>query len=72
MTIANSLDNEQFSQPIEVITVGEQLEYTAKQAGELHFRINESNGGLGDNAGSVTLTIEKTRVTHGTAESPKR
>lgn len=70
MTIANSLDNEQFSQPIEVITVGEQLEYTAKQTGELHFRINESNGGLGDNAGSVTLSIRKTKATQGTADSP--
>jgi hypothetical protein len=59
MTLASSFDEEQFSQPIEVIPVGEHSEYTAKQAGELHFRINESNGGLSDNAGVVTIKVQK-------------
>lgn len=59
MTVSGTLDKEQYSQPIEVIAVGEQLKYTAKHDGELHFRINESNSGLGDNSGKVTVTILK-------------
>lgn len=59
MTVAGTLEKEQFSQPIAIVTVGEQLEYTAKEAGELHFRINESIGGLSDNAGALSITIQK-------------
>lgn len=59
MTLAVAHDKEQFSQPIEIISVGDQLKYTAKQAGELHFRVNESSGGLSDNSGTLTVTIKK-------------
>lgn len=59
MTVAGPQEKEQFSQPIEVVAVGDQLEFTAAQAGELHFRINESSGGLGDNSGTITVTIRK-------------
>ena len=59
MTVVGSLDKEQFSQPIEVVAVGGQLEFTAQQAGELQFRINESSAGLSDNSGTLTVTIRK-------------
>ena len=59
MTVAGPQERGQFAQPIEVIAVGDRLEITAKQAGELHFRINEPSDGLGDNSGTVTVTIQK-------------
>jgi hypothetical protein len=59
MTVAGPQEKEQFSQPIEVIAVGDQLEFTATRSGELHFRINESSRGLGDNSGTVTVTVRK-------------
>ena len=60
MTISAPLTEEQFSQPIEVTAVGERLEVTAPKTGELHFRVNESNAGLADNSGAVTVTLRKT------------
>ncbi len=59
MTVAGGLEKEQFSQAIDVIAVGDRLEFTAKQSGEIHFRLNEPSAGLADNTGSVTLTIRK-------------
>ncbi len=60
LTIAQPDPQEpEFSQPLDVISVGSRLELTARQTGELHFRINESNAGLADNSGSLSVTINK-------------
>ena len=59
LTISSPMIKEQFSQPIEVVAVGEHLEFTASATGELHFRVNESNAGLADNSGSTKVTIRK-------------
>lgn len=47
-----------FTPPLEVIAVGNGLEFDASRTGELFFRINESNGGLHDNSGTVEVTIK--------------
>jgi hypothetical protein len=60
LTIAQPIATEpEFTQTIETIAVGEQLELTVKKAGELHFRVNESNAGLADNSGETTITVRK-------------
>ncbi len=59
MTISSPQAKEQFSQPIEVTAVGARLEFNASATGELHFRVNESNVGLADNSGTLSLTIQK-------------
>jgi hypothetical protein len=60
LALADGINNDQtHTQPIEAIPVGDHLEITAPRAGELHFRINESNGGLADNAGQLTVSIRK-------------
>ncbi len=58
LTIARANPQEpEFTQPLEVIAVGQRLELTAKQDGELHFRVNESNAGLADNSGTTAISI---------------
>ena len=69
MTISSPLVKEQFSQPIEVVAVGDRLEWTASSSGELHFRVNESSAGLANNSGSMKLQIQKTGAA---AESESR
>ncbi len=60
MTIAAGQPEESDStQPIDVIAVGRHAEVKVPKAGELHFRVNESNRGLGDNSGSVQVSIKK-------------
>ncbi len=61
MTISAPMVKEQFSQPIEIISVGDYLEITATVSGELHFRVNESNAGLADNSGAAQVAIRKHR-----------
>ncbi len=59
MTVTSPMEKEQFSQPIDVIAVGDRLQFSVKQSGELHFRVNESSGGLADNEGKLRVSIER-------------
>jgi hypothetical protein len=60
LTVVQPVLNEpQNTDPLDVVPVGSHLEYTAKMGGELQFRINESNAGLGDNSGATSVTIRK-------------
>jgi hypothetical protein len=59
MSTASGLAHEpDFAQPLNILQVGDGGEFTVAQGGELLFRINESIGGLSDNAGTLTVTIE--------------
>ncbi len=58
MTIAPPIPQEpDFSLPLSSIAVGADGEITIAESGELHFRINESIGGLADNEGTLNITI---------------
>ena len=46
---------------LEILTVGQELIWAAKETGELHFRVNESTGELVDNAGELDVEIELIR-----------
>lgn len=45
------------TEKLEVLTVGQELIWTAEENGELHFRINESSADLVDNVGELELEI---------------
>lgn len=60
MTLAAPITEEPDSAlPITVEAVGLGGEYKAVQTGELHFRVNEAQGQLGDNTGTIEVTIER-------------
>lgn len=52
-------DPTQTSQRLEPIALGSDLEITAQNAGELHFRLNEPAKNLADNEGELRLVITR-------------
>lgn len=59
MSTAAALPHEpDFAQPLSILPVGEGGEFTIARGGELLFRINESIGGLSDNSGTLSVSVE--------------
>lgn len=46
-----------FASPLLTVPVGSGGMFQSPHAGELFFRVNESNGGLSDNSGQITITV---------------
>ena len=57
MVVLSPQPNESATEFIEVIPVGSQLRWQAKQDGELFFKVNEASGSLNDNTGELTIQI---------------
>ena len=57
MVVLAPQPNESATEFIEFIPVGSQLQWQAKQDGELFFKVNESSGSLSDNTGELTIQI---------------
>lgn len=49
----------EFSEPLSTIAIGSGGEFNLDGSGELHFRVNETNGGLADNSGQLTITVRQ-------------
>ena len=58
MVVLAPQPNESATEFIEVIPVGSQSQWQAKQDGELFFKVNESSGSIGDNTGELTIQLE--------------
>jgi hypothetical protein len=48
----------EFSTTLDIVAVGAEAEVTATVAGEILLRINEESLGLGDNSGTLTVTLQ--------------
>lgn len=58
MTVIAPQSDEQPTELIDFIAVGSELTWTAKQDGEIFFKVNESAGKLSDNTGEITVKID--------------
>lgn len=60
MTVLGPIEKEpETTRPLETIPIGSRAQITPQGSGELFFRVNESNGALGDNSGSIRIRIRR-------------
>jgi hypothetical protein len=59
MAVAAPVEHEpDYAVPLSAIPVGAGGTFVVPKTGELQFRINETSGGLSDNSGTITITVQ--------------
>ena len=59
MAVAAPVEHEpDYAVPLSSMPVGSGGTFVVPKSGELQFRINETSGGLSDNSGTITITVQ--------------